>query len=73
MTLFDWLWDWRTLTALAVSDAVLLAMFLAWDSRRLAFLARRCVAGHEPPMATRLHLSPEDRSMFPRKSPGSGT
>ncbi|MFS2166374.1 hypothetical protein [Variovorax sp. Varisp62] len=73
MTLFDWLCDWRTLSVLAVGDVVLLAMFLAWDARRLAFLARRCGTRHELPLAKRLHVNPEDRGVFTRESPGSGT
>jgi hypothetical protein len=38
MTFLDWLWDWRTLSALALGDAVLLAAFFAWDAKHLAFL-----------------------------------
>ncbi|WP_432727427.1 hypothetical protein [Variovorax sp. W6] len=73
MTSFDWLWDWRTLIALAICDTALLAMFLVWDARRIAFLTRRCVAVHEPPTARRCRFSPEDCGAFPRESAGSGT
>jgi len=38
MTFLDWLLDWRTLVALAVGDAALMAMFLLWDARHLASL-----------------------------------
>ncbi|WP_426390166.1 hypothetical protein [Variovorax sp. R-27] len=76
MTSFDWLWDWRTLIALAVCDVALLAMFLAWDARRLAFLlARRCIVEHELPRERkrlRVGVSLEDRGVFPRESPESG-
>lgn len=65
MTFLDWLWDWRTLTALAVGDAVLMAMFLAWDARHLASLTFLALQ-HE-------RLSPEDRGASPRGWPGSGT
>ncbi|WP_431121686.1 hypothetical protein [Variovorax paradoxus] len=45
MTLFDLLWDWRTLMALSVVDAFLVVMFFAWDAKHLALLTRRCNLG----------------------------
>lgn len=71
MTSFDWLWDWRTLIALAVCDTVLLAMFLAWDARRIALLARRCVATHEPQQARHCRFGPQDCGALPRESSGA--
>ena len=64
MTFLDWLWDWRTLIALAVGDAVLMAMFLVWDARHLASLTFLALQ--------RQRLSPEDRGASPRGWPGSG-
>jgi hypothetical protein len=65
MTFFDWLWDWRTLIALAVGDAVLLAMFFAWDAKHLAFLT---LLTRQPP-----RISPAGRGALPRQWPGSGS
>lgn len=73
MTSLDWLWDWRTLIALAVCDIALLAMFLVSDARRIAFLARRCALAHEPPKERRCRFSPEDCGAFSREQAGSGT
>ncbi|SFQ72266.1 hypothetical protein SAMN05216567_1307 [Variovorax sp. OK605] len=64
MTPFDWLWDWRTLIALALGDAVLLAMFFAWDAKHLAFLTV---------LTRQQRTGPEERGAFPRGMPGSGT
>lgn len=41
MTLLAWLLDWRTLLALTAGDAVLLALFLVSDGKRLAALSLR--------------------------------
>lgn len=65
MTFLDWLWDWRTLVALAVGDAVLLALFFAWDAKHLALLT---VLTRQP-----RPLSPEGRGALPPGWPGSGT
>jgi len=67
MTLFDLLWDWRTLMALSVVDAFLVVMFFAWDAKHLALLTRRCNLAHELPQATQLRTGARDRDAFNRE------
>jgi hypothetical protein len=36
------IWNWWVIAWLAVGDAILVAMFLAWDAKRFDLFARRC-------------------------------
>jgi hypothetical protein len=42
------IWNWWAMAWLAVGDAILVVMFLAWDAKRFDMFARKC-AGALPP------------------------